>query len=196
MTWGSFQHPIRRLIAGFRKVSDLRDWVSICTYCSKFWHVTALPSRCLSNLRAFGKLQTSTLCLPYFVRYFRKGFRKTSYMIIKQALGFDRTGTMSSIQLFFWAPRHENTTYRHKYTLHTRWVLCYVWYHSDDEMVFRLSLWNTHKDIYIYIYIMVIKPATNCPKDCQTIAPSLLLRLQSSPWHWTITDTWVLFITM
>ena len=32
---------------------------------------------------------------------------------------------------------------------------------------------------------MVRQPAANCPKDCQTIAPSLQLRLQPSVWHWT-----------
>ena len=36
---------------------------------------------------------------------------------------------------------------------------------------------------------MVRQPAANCPKDSQTTAPSLLLRLQPSLWHWTITDT-------
>ena len=37
---------------------------------------------------------------------------------------------------------------------------------------------------------MVRQHATNCPKDCQTTAPSLQLRLQPSVWHWTITNTW------
>ena len=40
---------------------------------------------------------------------------------------------------------------------------------------------------------MVVHPASNCLKDCQTTAPSLLLRLQPLVWHWTITDTWVQF---
>ena len=35
---------------------------------------------------------------------------------------------------------------------------------------------------------MVRQPATACPNDCQTTAPSLLLRLQQSLWHWTFTD--------
>ena len=43
---------------------------------------------------------------------------------------------------------------------------------------------------------MVRQPAANCPKDCQTTAPSLLQKLQPSLWHWTITDTWVQFITI
>ena len=43
---------------------------------------------------------------------------------------------------------------------------------------------------------MVRQPAARCPKDCQTTAPSLLLRLQPSPWHWTITSTWAQFTTM
>ena len=43
---------------------------------------------------------------------------------------------------------------------------------------------------------MVRQPAANCPKDCQTAAPSWQLRLQPSLWHWTITDTWAQFITM
>ena len=30
---------------------------------------------------------------------------------------------------------------------------------------------------------MVRQPAANCPKDCQTTAPSLQLRLQPSVWH-------------
>ena len=37
---------------------------------------------------------------------------------------------------------------------------------------------------------MVRQPATSCPKDCQTTAPSSQLRLQPSIWHWTITNTW------
>ena len=36
----------------------------------------------------------------------------------------------------------------------------------------------------------------NCPKDCQTTAPSSQLRLQPSVWHWTITNTWAQSITM
>ena len=43
---------------------------------------------------------------------------------------------------------------------------------------------------------MVRQPAANCPKDCQTTAPSLLLRLQPSVWHWTITNTWAQSIVM
>ena len=43
---------------------------------------------------------------------------------------------------------------------------------------------------------MVRQPAANCPKDCQKIAPSLLLRPQPSLWHWTISETGVQFITM
>ena len=38
---------------------------------------------------------------------------------------------------------------------------------------------------------MVRQPAADYPKDCQTTAPSLQLRLQPSVWHWTITNTWV-----
>ena len=38
MTLGSFQYPIRRLIVRSRKVSDLRNWVSIYGYCSEIWH--------------------------------------------------------------------------------------------------------------------------------------------------------------
>ena len=34
---------------------------------------------------------------------------------------------------------------------------------------------------------MVRQPAANCPKDWQTTAPSLQLRLQPSVWHWIIT---------
>ena len=41
---------------------------------------------------------------------------------------------------------------------------------------------------------MVRLPAANCLNDCQTTAPSFMLRLQPSLWHWTITDTWVQFI--
>ena len=38
---------------------------------------------------------------------------------------------------------------------------------------------------------MVRQPAANCPKDCQTTAPSSQLRLQPSVWRWTIiTNTW------
>ena len=33
-------------------------------------------------------------------------------------------------------------------------------------------------------------------KGCLTTAPSLLLRLQPSPWHWTITDIWTQFAMM
>ena len=43
---------------------------------------------------------------------------------------------------------------------------------------------------------MVRQPAANCPKDCQTTAPSLQLRLQPSVWYWTITNTWAQSITM
>ena len=43
---------------------------------------------------------------------------------------------------------------------------------------------------------MVRQPAANCPKDCQTTAPSLQLRLQPSVWHWTITNTWTQSIMM
>ena len=46
------------------------------------------------------------------------------------------------------------------------------------------------------ISTMVRQPAANCPKDCQTTAPSLQLRLQPSVWHWTITNTWAQSITM
>ena len=42
----------------------------------------------------------------------------------------------------------------------------------------------------IAISRMVRQPATNCPKDCQTTVTSLQLSLQSSVWHWTITNTW------
>ena len=34
------------------------------------------------------------------------------------------------------------------------------------------------------------------PKDCQTTAPSLQLRLQPSVWPWTITNTWAQSIMM
>ena len=40
------------------------------------------------------------------------------------------------------------------------------------------------------IFRMVWQPATNCPKDCQTTAPSFQLRPQPSVWRWTITNTW------
>ena len=40
------------------------------------------------------------------------------------------------------------------------------------------------------------QPATTCPKDCQTTAPSLLLGLPTSLWHWTIPGTWAQFTTM
>ena len=43
---------------------------------------------------------------------------------------------------------------------------------------------------------MVRQHAANCPKDCQTTAPSLQLRLQPSVWHWTITNTWAQSIMM
>ena len=43
---------------------------------------------------------------------------------------------------------------------------------------------------------MVKQPAANCPKDCQTAAPSLQLRLQPSVWHWTTTNKWAQSITM
>ena len=43
---------------------------------------------------------------------------------------------------------------------------------------------------------MVRQPATNCPKDCQTTAPSLQLKIQPSVWHWTITNTWAQSIMM
>ena len=43
---------------------------------------------------------------------------------------------------------------------------------------------------------MVRQPAANCPKDCQTTAPSLQLRLQPSVWHLTITNTWAQSIMM
>ena len=36
----------------------------------------------------------------------------------------------------------------------------------------------------------------HCPKDCQTTAPCLQLRLQQSVWHWTITNTWAQSIMM
>ena len=48
----------------------------------------------------------------------------------------------------------------------------------------------------ITISRMVRQPATNSPKDCQTTAPSLQLRLQSSVWHWSITNTWAQSIMM
>ena len=48
----------------------------------------------------------------------------------------------------------------------------------------------------IAISRMVRQPAANCPKDCQTTAPSLQLRLQPSVWHRTITNTWAQSITM
>ena len=43
---------------------------------------------------------------------------------------------------------------------------------------------------------MVRQPAADCPKDCQTTAPSLQLRVQPSVWHWTITNTWAQSIMM
>ena len=43
---------------------------------------------------------------------------------------------------------------------------------------------------------MVWQPAANCPKDFQTTAPSLQLRLQPSVWHWNITNTWAQSIMM
>ena len=50
--------------------------------------------------------------------------------------------------------------------------------------------------INCYFSRMVRQPATNCPKDCQTTASALQLRLQPSVWYWTITNTWDLSITM
>ena len=49
---------------------------------------------------------------------------------------------------------------------------------------------------YTAISRMVRQPAANCPKDCQTTAPSLLLRLRPSVWHWTTTKTWAQSIMM
>ena len=46
------------------------------------------------------------------------------------------------------------------------------------------------------IFRMVSRLAANCPKDSQITAPSLLLRLQPSPWHWTIIGTWILCNTL
>ena len=74
-------------------------------------------------------------------------------------------------------------------------------YHKDHMMKFTQMVlkwmreWGQRRSSTA-ISRMVRQPAANCPKDCQTIAPSLLLRLQPSLWHWTITDTWVQFITM
>ena len=45
-------------------------------------------------------------------------------------------------------------------------------------------------------HFQVRQPAATWPKDCQTTAPSLLLRLQPSLWHWTITNTWAQSTTM
>ena len=38
---------------------------------------------------------------------------------------------------------------------------------------------------------MMRQPAASCLKDCQTTAPSLLLRLQPPFWHWTTTGTYM-----
>ena len=38
---------------------------------------------------------------------------------------------------------------------------------------------------------LVRQPADNCQKNCQSTAPSLLLRLQPSVWHWPITKLMV-----
>ena len=43
---------------------------------------------------------------------------------------------------------------------------------------------------------MVRRPAASCPRDSWITAPSLLLRLQPLPWHWTIIGTWTLYSTM
>ena len=43
---------------------------------------------------------------------------------------------------------------------------------------------------------MVRQSATSCPRDSRITAPSLLLRLQPLPWHWTIIGTWTLYSTM
>ena len=73
--------------------------------------------------------------------------------------------------------------------------------HKDHMMTFTqmapkwMREWGRQRSSTV-ISRMVRQPAANCPKDCKTIAPSVLLRLQPSLWHWTITDTWVQFITM
>ena len=43
---------------------------------------------------------------------------------------------------------------------------------------------------------MVRRTAASCPRDSRITAPSLLLRLQPLPWHWTIIGTWTLYSTM
>ena len=43
---------------------------------------------------------------------------------------------------------------------------------------------------------MVRRPVASCPRDSRITAPSLLLRLQPLPWHWTIIGTWTLYSTM
>ena len=43
---------------------------------------------------------------------------------------------------------------------------------------------------------MVRRLAASCPKDSQITVPSLLLRQQQSPRHWTIIGTWILYSTM
>ena len=48
----------------------------------------------------------------------------------------------------------------------------------------------------IAISRMVRRPAVSCPRDPRVTAPSLLLRLQPLPWHWTIIGTWTLYSTM
>ena len=64
---------------------------------------------------------------------------------------------------------------------------------SHDEVTLMAPKWMRewwHRWSSTAISRMVRQPAANCPKDCQTTAPSLQPRLQWSVWHWTITDTW------
>ena len=43
---------------------------------------------------------------------------------------------------------------------------------------------------------MMRRPAASCPRDSRITAPSLLLRPQPLPWHWTTIGTWTLYSTM
>ena len=63
-------------------------------------------------------------------------------------------------------------------------------YPDSFKRIGRVGQWQSSTAISA----VVTQPATTCPKDCQTTTPSLLLRLQPSPGHWTVTDTWAQFL--
>ena len=54
---------------------------------------------------------------------------------------------------------------------------------SHDEVYTDGSKMNEKVGASTSISRMVRQPAANCPKDCQTTAPSLQLRLQASVWR-------------